>query len=826
MNLDNYTRLLCRNDGQAKYHVTPWGGLILKNLHRSGTLVKYESLKKLRKENVPLWVSCQIHLFRQNQRFFHVFKCDICMSMSSIDSLTINQDQNILERSKCIHSRAADVILQRLGTFDTVWNINVQDYRVGDETFEVECNLQQQHQTLIDSDNSFLAVLRNENALKKISILTSVNSKTKMPFCQNCLRSKCKCFFRFKKLVEDELNFHASSSDDETHTDIDLYWNRIKNPTEKVHHYEDVDTTKYGYNKTPYEYPIFRDEVLHDKFQEYLTNSLNIPEDLIPSFSPNERCRHGNNFIEDDEQMVLLYENITVFYEGSECVMERNVFGRKAVGCKCITQMDTHSLLLWNLGAAKFIHYSFLLNLIHNWAEGEAFTSTVNARQTTLNCIRVHSSLTQQDIDRAVVGFCLLQKDKPEDFSCLGECGGDTPPILVADGVVVAPTSRKVDHIEEFKPLDEEKKLSQSTVFANRTFLTRKVERKLVEQLVDEDMPLQDFLTSDIITSDNGHLIRSIIERLGRSELTCPKEYRDFLSDISKKTSVAGLIQVNSREPLVILKDFAEENIDLRSPANIDKLDTLQKEVSPLWTSLRKILGKEKTSKYLPKDVSAVVLKLIEIRKNTFRNAAQRHSDDYTIYPPNATELPSQFYPNWRPLRYPEHYNVPKSKTDSCNKNYKQTKGFAFGLFTVGCACPRNITLGWEMMQKKESAHNLFRLVTTRDLDLEKLKMICFDHACSLNAFALNREAREFEYIKTVVDTVHWKNHTACSRGFDSRFYKNSILSNMNSQSREQTNSKIAKLKPSLRQMNYQSFFVMLKVFFRINNLKANRILS
>ena len=67
-------------------------------------------------------------------------------------------------------------------------------------------------------------------------------------------------------------------------------------------------------------------------------------------------------------------------------------------------------------------------------------------------------------------------KDKPEDFICLGECGGDTPPIIVADGVCIAPTSRKVDHIEEFKPLDEEKKLSRSTLFANRTFLTRKVE--------------------------------------------------------------------------------------------------------------------------------------------------------------------------------------------------------------------------------------------------------------------------------------------------------------------------------------------------------------
>ena len=140
--------------------------------------------------------------------------------------------------------------------------------------------------------------------------------------------------------------------------------------------------------------------------------------------------------------------------------------------------------------------------------------------------------------------------------------------------------------------------------------------------------------------------------------------------------------------------------------------------------------------------------------------------------------------------------------------------------------CPRNITLGFELMKQKESADNLFRVVTTRDLDLDKLKLISFDDACTLNTYALNREAREFEYIKTVVDTVHWKNHTSCSRGFDSRFYKNTIISNMNSQSREQTNSKLAKLKPSLRQMNYQSFMVMTKVFFRINNLKANGILG
>ena len=825
MNLENYTRLLSRNDGEQKYFTTPWGGLVLKNITDSGALVKYASLKTLRQKNVPLWVSCQLLLFRQNQTFFHLFKCETCDCMSSVDSLSINQDQNTLERTKCIHSKVADLILQRLGTFDTVWNINVQDYRVGDESFEVKCNLAIKQQTLIDSDKSFLAVLRNENFAGKvsISILTSVNSKTKVPFCQLCLRSKCKCFFRYKKIVEDELN--CSSSDDESF-DNDWFWNRKGRPADKVHHYEDADMSKFGYNRTPYEYPIFRDNFLHAKFQEYITDNLVIPDSLIPTYSPDERCTHGNSYIEDNQQLVLLYKNITVFYEGSETLMEKSVYGRKTNGnCKCCDQIDGHNLLLWNLGGSKFVHYSFLLNIVHNWGEGQAFTSTVNARQTTLDCLRVHTSLSQQDIDRATVGFSLLQKEKPEDFSCFGECGGDTPPIIVADGVCIAPTSRKVDHIDEFKPLDDDKKLSQSTKFANRTFLIRKVERKLVEQLVDEDMPLQDFLTSDI-TSENGLLIREIIERLQRSNQTCPKEYKDLLSDLSKQTSVAGHIQVNSREPLVILKDFAEENVDLRSPDNIDKLKTLQKEISPLWTSLRKILGKEKTSKYLPRDVGRVVLRLIEIRKSTFRNAAQRHSTDYTPYPQDGRELPSQYYPNWRPLRFPEHYDLPKSRSDSCKKNYKQTKGFAFGLFTVGCACPRNITLGFELMKQKESADNLFRVVTTRDLDLGKLKLISFDDACSLNTYALNREAREFEFIKTVVDTVHWKNHTSCSRGFDSRFYKNTIISNMNSQSREQTNSKLAKLKPSLRQMNYQSFMVMTRVFFRINNLKANGILS
>ena len=146
-----------------------------------------------------------------------------------------------------------------------------------------------------------------------------------------------------------------------------------------------------------------------------------------------------------------------------------------------------------------------------------------------------------------------------------------------------------------------------------------------------------------------------------------------------------------------------------------------------------------------------------------FRNSTQRKDEDYVDYNwEQEGEVATQYYPNWRIIRWPRTYSVPKSRT-SCNKKYPGSKGFSFGLFTVGCGCSRNITLGFELMKNKETAHNLFRLITCRNIDMNKLKAICFDHACSLHAYAMNREAREFEYVKIIVDTLHWKNHTACS---------------------------------------------------------------
>ena len=44
-----------------------------------------------------------------------------------------------------------------------------------------------------------------------------------------------------------------------------------------------------------------------------------------------------------------------------------------------------------------------------------------------------------------------------------------------------------------------------------------------------------------------------------------------------------------------------------------------------------------------------------------------------------------------------------------------------------------------------------------RDVNLLALKGVIFDHACGLDQYLLNREPREFEYLRCLVDGAHWQ---------------------------------------------------------------------
>ena len=322
--------------------------------------------------------------------------------------------------------------------------------------------------------------------------------------------------------------------------------------------------------------------------------------------------------------------------------------------------------------------------------------------------LNVKSTLSYKILNRSFIGLCRNIEFLKEDFSC-DDCG-ETPAYIVADGKACGPTTRKVDQLHELDRLpDDDVVLCAGSEFQYRVFLSSKEERTYLKKLVIGESSMEEFLGENI-TSSNGLLVRQLILRLHYDFDELPEEYKTFLGNIGKYTSVSGFMQCTGPEALETLESYCVQNEDIRLPTNKDVLYKLKSELPPFMQQLLDILAIEKRARWLPQDVSNIVLQLIHIRRNIFRSAAKRFSTDYVWVDDEATEVSTQFYPNWKLLRQPKKYAVRNVKdADFCNKNYNKTKGFSFGIFSVGCSCSKNITLGFEINLTPESPHNLFR---------------------------------------------------------------------------------------------------------------------
>ena len=46
-----------------------------------------------------------------------------------------------------------------------------------------------------------------------------------------------------------------------------------------------------------------------------------------------------------------------------------------------------------------------------------------------------------------------------------------------------------------------------------------------------------------------------------------------------------------------------------------------------------------------------------------------------------------------------------------------------------------------------------------RDLDTSLLKGVIYDNACNFNSYLLEREPREWQYLRCLVDGAHYRGH-------------------------------------------------------------------
>ena len=829
-------------------HKVPWGGAIIRNCSPSGELLNFRIARDFevfhKETNMDLWLLLSLKVFRHDGSLYGVYCCPQCNSMAGTEQLSIDQDpQNILPRL-CMHSRVASTILD---DWRTIWDVEIND---DDRVARIICNEEIKLHTFLKQrvDQCLLAAVRTSD---KIAVLYTVTTRQTTPICSACVTKKCPHYYYHKKNSKKERPQFQSSvaghpeeqcdcdDDDSVHegedTDVgvnkkhDNYWDSLP---EREHQ------KMYGYNFKEIPFPIKDDKTFQSKYLQRLQGNHNFPDKLIPEFVPESKCKiHGNEYDPSEDNLHKESNTIIIYSEVGEKMLNIPLYSRPTAGdCSCTAKFDGTDLLIWNLGQGRFVDFTLLFSYLHKWVvSGIKMYAFWKSIKSSAAFSGVSCTITYNDIHRSICGFFNnLGIDYKKAFSC--PVHGNSPHWLVSDGKNVGPLKRRVDHLKELDINETDKTiLIQSTKFKDRCFLSEKKERINVLKLLNEEISPLDFLEISEMNSENGRLIIEIVRHIA---INFPEEiptcYKSFLANVARPTSVRGFIQVISPEPLEYLEEYCKEVLDIRSHASQHQLNVVQSSLPALWPDLDEMCNLDKTV-FLPKAVSRVILRLLKIRQDTFLQATPRTNADYVSWPNPEEEHPTQAYPNLPIFRFPSNYRVSsQTDVDICDKAFIEHNAFAAGIYSIGCGCDQNITLGFELMLRNEGPKNLFRILQCRDIDMDSLQGILVDHACLVDPYILNREAEMLQWKLLLVDGAHWngmkklrkpdrsgKNgHIGCSDGFNFNLYKPHLKTKPNSQGREQMHSLIAKCTDSLRLMNYRHFMIFMKVFFAVKNLE------
>ena len=156
---------------------------------------------------------------------------------------------------------------------------------------------------------------------------------------------------------------------------------------------------------------------------------------------------------------------------------------------------------------------------------------------------------------------------------------------------------------------DDTSVLRQGSYFQDRVFLRESKERQLVCKLLTNTISQDDFLASNDIVTENGQMIRRLVELISVSW----PDYQTFLGNISKYSSVARFLQVMSPQPLQLLEYFCNQTLNLRLAEHANEQRTVTEELPALWPNILRMLNLER-AEYLPDDVSDIVKKLNHTR--------------------------------------------------------------------------------------------------------------------------------------------------------------------------------------------------------------------
>ena len=700
----------------------PWNNsVILRECDIVGNLIDLRQTKEnMKKSRLNPWANLTFKPFidQDNDRIFPVFVCSICPSMQGVLSLGKRQNEHELNHKLCYHSK---IVCTLIRDWKTKFNVseNIDEIKESYITDAPNDAIILKEKIGSTTKTQWLVGVFNE---KEVSILFTVG-KQSTPTCTKCSSRKCTCFWLFKKHLKDiEEQTNNNDTSIPTNTNIESNESNINiepnissqtttntqtntessvEPPQPSTHYKDPIGEIYGHNKKPIYFPFKRCPEQMKMSEEKESQSFTYPSILAPLYDKDRLCSHGFQYNEDDSLMGICAQSIVIYTENSEKIHPTIVKYRRSVGpCSCQHQFDGHELLLWHLGNGRMVDYKLLHNYFNDWIRTGI---PIKAKHSSIisNAISMGrtSTLSYDMLLRAIDGFVNnLSFDIQKCFIC-PRCGR-TPRYFIGDGTKTGPLKTKIKaaNVKELgNHKDDIESLTQGSKYSNRVFISKKSERDEILKLLSGNIDMSEFIETSVIKSENGKLIQKmvvfILETHGPN---LPEEYKSFLCDVSKSSSVAGLMQVRREKPLTILRKICNMQLDITNATNISKLDLLNRELPALWPQLIKIIKLEKYN-FLPKPVADVVLCLISIRRATFEQCPQRFQEDYYPYEQAGIykEHESMFYPVHPLIRYPKSYVVSgTTDEDFCKKTFPEKGSFIPGIFNIGCCCDLMITYG------------------------------------------------------------------------------------------------------------------------------------
>ena len=649
--------------------------LVMRNCDKTGQLIDLKIAVK--KQKIVPWILFHIREFTDttSKRKYEIPICTLCSPV--LEKCSQEQSIESLKEMLCLHSKVAGSVVRNFKNpyYLDGW-LSIGEYdEVEDD--EIKCDIFLMKTTPRSTKSQHLALVAHEN---KFNILYTVGRQD-TPTCTGHFSAKCSC-----------VRFHAAKIEKVTAQNVQspVPEPEPEQPEEGAEsaqnaHYLDQNE-EFGYNKSDIFYPINKCPI-QNHILKNRGDPIALPANLYPPYQEDEVCQHGNQYSED---LRLVSNWVKVFSLSGVKLYATKVYCRDttSTSCRCQKHFDGHPLLLYHIQLGTFIDYQMLNEFFLLFCTSGVSAFAYHKSKKMLN--PENFDINYQTFNRACDGFVYHMKfDIEKCFTC--KVCKTNPHMFVGDGKCdIAPLQRKLRpyDIKELGPHPaDENILSQGSHHHDRVFINSKKERDLYEQLLTKDQELTEFCQNNprnSLLNKNCILMWDICNRLSQKYKYLPNAYSSLFKELTKNTPVAGLLQFTDKKALNALEKFCREEKNIRSVENLNDLKLVTSQIPPFWDILIGICGIENET-FLPKDIAKIVLRMIQIRHDTYHNVTPpRYRDDYFPYD-EEREQHSAYYPNHKLHTYPKKYKVNSVTTkDMCSKIFTQGKDFADGIFTIG----------------------------------------------------------------------------------------------------------------------------------------------